>query len=430
MNHNDGDYDDDHDTAGSLGGGTIQTTSTIASYKSLSSSVHIQKMMMIKENHLHRPKDGAEDHQAVAHSSTEKNKKPAATMTTTTTDHSHQKKQPAMYTPPQPMPPPLPWSVRPYLTPPSLELLRAYCQSAIRDDPHSDQSLLQYGAAILSFRDVIFPAVCEQHVLALAQVNGVAKRDDRPHAHHVKTVRVAFLKAVGTTLQQMKDEQPSYVISLLQQCAAARQKMTAPEEQQPQTATIDPKELAKLRREYNQETWEEIAELIKAKNELEKEKAKWDGINEQLDAKLKRLQKAETERLATMETEPKTTAIINKTKEDELLERIHNAAIWLRVSATRITEGLPSARQLIAQTEQHRAQLYESYEAASTMDWQTPNPPAQQQQNNVQPEEPASSSPPPSAAAVVTMDLVAQAFGGAIDDDEEEGDQSMEALDM
>jgi hypothetical protein len=166
-------------------------------------------------------------------------------------------------------------------------------------------------------------------------------------------------------------------------------------------------------------------------NELEKEKAKWDGINEQLDAKLARLQKAETERLATMETAPKTTAVINKTKEDELLERLHDAAIWLRVSATRITEGLPSARHLMAQTEQHRAQLYESYEAASTMDWQTPNPPPQQQQqNNVQPEEPTVSSPPPSAAAVVTMDLMAQAFGGATDDDEEEGDQSMEALDM
>jgi hypothetical protein len=384
----------------------------------------------------HRAKDGAEDHQAIAHSNIKKKKPPAATMTTT--HHSHQKKQPAWPTPPPPVPPPLPWSVRPYLTPPSPDLLRAYCQSAIRDDPHSDQSLLQYGAAIVSFRDVIFPAVCEQHVYALAQVNGVAKRDHRPHAYHVKTVRVAFLKAVVTTLQQMK-QQPSYVQSLLQQCAAKRQKKATPEEQQQPATTIDPKELAKLRREYNQETWEEIAELIKAKNELEKEKAKWDGINEQLEAKLARLQKAETERwaaaatgvaaAATMEAEPKTTAIINKTKEDELLERIHDAAIWLRVSATRITEGLPSARQLMVQTEQHRAQLYESYEAMSKMDWQTPNPP--KPPTPPQPEEPTpavSSSPD---AAVVTMDLVAQAFGDATDDDEqEEGDQSMEALDM
>jgi hypothetical protein len=391
------DDDNDRDTTGSLGEDTVQTKSSTTIISS-SSLLQEKKANNRGDNNNHNKKEP----------------QPAAA----------QKKKP----PPPPSilasfvqkPPPTPqmqqWSIRPYLAPPSDNLLRSYARAAV-EDPDSDQSLLTK-AAIYSFSDVIFPAVVLQHLRALERLNAVVKRDDRVNAATIKQVRRAFAFAARTTMAKMRQQPPqeqqepppTFAKRLLRQ--RQQQQQAAAQKDQP----IDPKELVRLKQAYNQEVWQEIAELIPANIELEKEHAKWEAIKAQLAEKLERLKAAKAKEdeeeaaAVAMETDEgeeeeaadddSTTA--TKTKQDKLLEKIHDTITWLRVSAVRLKEGLPDAKRVVAATERHRTNLYESYRAASTMDCENDQ-----------------ASPP----ASLLDQLATQAFG-----DDDDGDQSMETL--
>lgn len=261
---------------------------------------------------------------------------------TTTADDMTEEKKPSSL--------PANLSIRPYLEPPSDQLIQYLYQNALKD-PNSDQSLL-HRSGIVSCADVIVPAILHQQYEALGRMHSILKRDHPEHSVSMKQLRKLFLLTAREACENLRNS-PSTAQAMLQEGR--------------RIIPVDPAEVARLKRNQNQHLWEEIAELMQAKVDLDKERKKWETVRDSLRAKLERLRNQEEEeesmQVAVMETEEDEAATQVVSEEDKLMERIHDAVTWMRTSAVRLVDGLPDGAKLVARTEEQRVELYNVYKS-------------------------------------------------------------------
>lgn len=243
-------------------------------------------------------------------------------------------------------------SIRSFLEPPSDQLILSCCKKALKEKD-SDQSLLQRSGTV-SCGDVIAPAILHCMYEALGRMHSIIKRDHPDYSDRMTQIRKMFLKASQASCQTIR-QGPSTAQSL-------RTERIIP---------VHPTEVARLQRNQNKHVWEEIADLMQAKVDLDREHKKWETVRDSLRAKLEVLAAEQANRSeetdAAMETETDEEVPLVVSEHDKIMEKIHDVVMWMRTSAARLVDGLPDATKLLEETEGRRVELYDSYKESQQL---------------------------------------------------------------
>jgi len=256
---------------------------------------------------------------------------------------------------------------------PSRGLIESLFNEAVQECPDGDQQYLQ-DAGLLSFEQVILPALAYQEEQALKKLQAKTQRDHPELKNCVVQARKAVYGAVGAACRAVHenkarrvDQQAQREAAWLQQEEEKAKQAREKAEQQRHAALQQHKRELKMKLPANQSLWREEAYLMTQISKLKLEEQQWidaEALLLQQEAALEaeeqkleaeKAQEAEQRAAATQESSDQEPTI-----PPEVLQ-IAETANDIRMSAKRIENALKVVANTVEQTEQARQALYKQY---------------------------------------------------------------------
>ena len=260
---------------------------------------------------------------------------------------------------------------------PSRGLIQSLFDEAVQDTNHGDQQLLQ-DAGLLSFRQVILPALAYQEEQALKGLQSKTQRDCPELKPCVVQARKAVYGAVGAACLAVlenstrREEYRCQKEAEWRQQAKEKVQQIRDEAEQQRLATRKQlqREL-KMKLPVNQILWREEAYLMTQLNKLNAEKQQWNDAAAALNKQEAALELEEKKYAETVQGkgEPNATSDDPNSKNNEDQEyrappemmQVVETATDIRLAALRIKHALQLVAGTVEETEQIRQALYKQY---------------------------------------------------------------------
>eukprot|EP00980_Cylindrotheca_fusiformis_P025747 scaffold14558_cov137-Cylindrotheca_fusiformis.AAC.12 len=236
----------------------------------------------------------------------------------------------------------------------------------------SDQQYLA-PAGILSFEQVLLPAIAMEEEKALKKVQAIVQRDAPEYRRVVEQSRLLVRQSVMAAMQAVAESRAKrcqhqqalreqriheqQVEQEARQIAKQQERERKREEQRKLKEAQAAETKRRMQRQYpkNQKLWTEVMLLTSSITQLEKEERIW------IRAEQGFIQSQETN---TTEPEPTTEEptpnVVTATK-DELQEETENSIKDITLAATRIQQGLRVVQDIVHESDQVRKKLYQTY---------------------------------------------------------------------
>ena len=251
---------------------------------------------------------------------------------------------------------------------PSRRNIQKLYDEALENLEDGDQQMLQ-PVGILSFQDVMLPALALEEDRALKQMQKKVQRDAPQLKRVMQECRCHVYKAVEAARQAAKESriqrETAYREKLQREHDHKMEMMRAQREQDRQTKLAAQQlrrnqALRKQQRQHpkNQELWREIIFLLTAVSQLEKEEKLWKAIDSELEQQQKARANEAKDNEDAEEVENDMTAEVPL---HPLQERVESSVTSISLSSTRIQDGLQTVLSMINEADQLRRDLYAFY---------------------------------------------------------------------
>jgi hypothetical protein len=223
---------------------------------------------------------------------------------------------------------------------------------------YPDQQLLE-SVGLLSFQDVLLPAVAYQEDQALKELQKVVQRDSPEDVDKIVECRRTIYKAIQAARLAVKvsqEERRGVEEEREKQWQEEHNKRLVELEQLKELQRLSRKRECTKRLPRNQELWRETAFLMTALSKLQKEEKLWKQAAEDLQQRKNNqalLPKIEPEILLEEPDE-------NDSNSNQLV-KVNQAVDSLALSCVRIQKGFEIVSGILKESEQTRQNLYQSY---------------------------------------------------------------------
>ena len=263
--------------------------------------------------------------------------------------------------------------------PPSSTIAALY-ESALQESPScsyttmtSDQGYLK-AAGVLSFEQVLLPALGIQEENALKSVQSKVQRDAPEYKFAMETCRLLVRQAVAKAIQaaaesrlqrcqrQQEIRNDKAAQRLLQQearkQALEKERQARALEKQRQKEVQHKERMRALSRQYprNQELWKEVVYLTSSITQLEKEEHMWIQAEQDLIQESAAAPTANPTNTATEEE-----VVVVQAPKDPLQETTEQTLQDIVLASARIQQSLGNVLDIIQESEKVRKEMYHKY---------------------------------------------------------------------
>jgi hypothetical protein len=236
-----------------------------------------------------------------------------------------------------------------------------------KDNSTSDQKYLA-PAGILSFEQVLLPAIALEEEKLLKKMQAKVQRDAPQYRKVVEQTRFLVRKSMMAAMQavaesrakrcqqeqerreqlahQRRVERKTRLLAKQQE----RERLLKEKQKLQEANAVEKKRMMQRQYPKNQELWKEVMLLTCSINQLEKEERMWisaeQGFIQSHDSSV---------------TKPASKEIIVKATKDELQQETENSMKEIALSSTRIQQGLKVVQDIVQESERVRKELYQTY---------------------------------------------------------------------
>ena len=269
--------------------------------------------------------------------------------------------------------------------------------SALVISSDRDQEYLN-PAGLLSFEQVLLPAIARQEDLALKALQSKVQRDHPEWTYVVRDCRVQVYQMIHAAMEAVKKNRHRRLQQVMERRQAKAEEREARRkameeayqqelEQRRQYQEMErARRLRNLKRQHprNQQLWREVAVLMTAISKLEKEEKAWIELEQEIAAREQQqveqevpIQQGEQVRQVSLPADGNQTPDDSVTKTEysttgdiedvvdvpkhELQIQVERALHDIAVSSTRIQDGLKIVKSIVSDADAVRTELYEKY---------------------------------------------------------------------
>lgn len=257
---------------------------------------------------------------------------------------------------------------------PSKGLVKSFFDHAMTNDK-SDQSALA-DAGVLSFEEVLLPAVASAELQALKELQAKVQRDHPHQTDMVVRCRKLVMSSMGAAMNAVAESRAARAVrDAERQEERAQEKEKEAKRQEEETVRME--EVRQREREIlrnkqknelikklpkNQELWREIVYLMTEISKLQKEEKMWKEAAEHLDQQereieeMERKQKEERANRTHHASEAQTDAEISGE-----IEKVNQTLEDISLSCVRIHQALGNVSKIAEESDRVRLQLHKQY---------------------------------------------------------------------
>lgn len=257
---------------------------------------------------------------------------------------------------------------------PSKGLVKALFEHAMTND-QSDQSAL-VDAGVLSFEEVLLPAIASSELQALKELQAKVQRDLPHQTDMVVRCRKTVMSSIGAAMNAVAESRAVRAIKDAQRREETEQQkereLQRQEEEMVRSEEVREREREVLRNKHkqelikrlpkNQELWREIVYLMTEMSKLQKEEKMWKEAAEYLDQQEREI--VELERQQQEEEESQTFEEVDAPQDEEISEEINKVNQTLEdisLSCVRIQQALENVSKIAEESDRVRLQLHQQY---------------------------------------------------------------------
>jgi hypothetical protein len=246
---------------------------------------------------------------------------------------------------------------------PSRGVVKALYEEAISSKESNQHALSDAG--LLSFEDVLLPAVAYQEEHALKALQARVQRDNPDAKPAIVACRKVMFDSIGAAVEAAKESR----IARDQIDREREAVWQAEQEVKRVTAAAEQDRLAKVDRERhrrdlkkklprNQELWREVAYLMTELNKLHHEARQWKDTEEDISQREIEMKALEEKKKSDSDEEPADTEIEIST---DKITKIEQTVEDITLSAVRIEQALHVVSGIIIESDKVRKDLYRRY---------------------------------------------------------------------